>query len=94
MKSAYELAMERLAAAQPAVNLSDEQKRRIADIEAKCRADIAAKELLLGGEMDKARATGDADAMAQLQRQLADETRRFEERRDREKDAVRAESQT
>ena len=94
MKSAYELAMERLAAAQPAVSLSDDQKRRIADIEAKCKADIAAKELLLGGEMDKARSTGDADAMAQLQRQFADETRRFEERRDREKDAVRAESQT
>ena len=94
MKSAYELAMERLAAAQPAVNLSDGQKRRIADIEAKCKADIAAKELLLRGEMDKARATGDAEAMAQLQRQFADETRRFEEKRDRDKDAVRAESQT
>ena len=61
MKSAYELAMERLAAAQPAVRLNDDQKRRIAEIEAKCRADIAAKELLLGGEMEKARADGEAD---------------------------------
>lgn len=94
MKSAYELAMERLAAAQPAVHLSDEQKRRIAEIEAKCKADIAAKELLLRGEMDKARATGDTEAMTQLQRQLADEIRRFEEKRDREKNAIRAESAT
>ncbi|MFZ9931692.1 MAG: hypothetical protein ACO3J2_00295 [Chthoniobacterales bacterium] len=94
MKSAYELAMERLAAAQPAVNLSDNQKQRIAAVEAKCRADTAAKELLLRGEMEKAGAQGDTDTLAQLQRQLADETRRFEEKRDREKEAIRAESQS
>ena len=91
MKSAYELAMERLAAAEPALHLSDDQKRRIAEIEAKCKADIAAKDLLLRGEMDKARATGDAEVMEQLRKQLADEIRRFEEKRDREKESVRAE---
>jgi hypothetical protein len=93
MKSAYELAMERLAATEPAVRLDEDQKRRIADLEAKCKADIAAKELLLGGEMEKARAAGESDQIAQLQRQLADEIRRFEERRDREKSVVRAEKQ-
>ena len=89
MKSAYELAMERLAAKEPAVLLSDEQKQRIAEIEAKCKADIAAKELLLQGEVAKATAAGSHDEIAQLRRQLADEIRRFEEKRDREKDAVR-----
>ena len=91
MKSAYELAMERLAAQEPSVRLSDDQKTRIAALEAKCKADIAAKELLLQGEMDKARAAGDFDQVAQLQRQLSDEIRRFEEKRDSEKEAVRAE---
>jgi hypothetical protein len=91
MKSAYELAMERLAAQEPSVRLSDDQKNRIAALEAKCKADIAAKELLLQGEMDKARAAGDLDQVAQLQRQLSDEIRRFEEKRDSEKEAVRAE---
>lgn len=91
MKSAYELAMERLAAQEPSIRLSDDQKNRIAALEAKCKADIAAKELLLQGEMDKARAAGDLDQVAQLQRQLSDEIRRFEEKRDSEKDAVRAE---
>lgn len=91
MKSAYELAMERLSAEEPAVQLDDDQKRRIAEIEAKCKADTAAKELLLRGEMEKARAAGESDQIAQLQRQLADEIRRFEERRDREKEAVRGE---
>lgn len=91
MKSAYELAMERLAAKEPSVQLTDDQKGRIAALEAKCKADIAAKELLLQGEVEKARAAGAFDQVAQLQRQLSDEIRRFEEKRDREKDAVRGE---
>ena len=92
MKSAYELAMERLEAASPGVQLTDEQKNRIAEIEAKCKADIAAKELLLHGEMAKASAAGQADEVDKIQRQLADEIRRLEEKRDREKDAVRTAS--
>lgn len=94
MKSAYELAMERLAAEEPVVQLDDGQKRRIADIEAKCKADIAAKELLLRGEMEKARLAGEHDQIGQLQRQLADEVRRFEERRDRDKEAIRREKRS
>lgn len=90
MKSAYELAMSRLEAKEPGVRLTDEQKERIAAIEAKCRADIAAKELLLHGEIAKATAAGSADEVEKLRRQLADEIRRFEEKRDREKEAVRA----
>jgi hypothetical protein len=93
MKSAYELAMERLAAKEPAVRLDDDQKKRIAEIEAKCKADIAAKELLLRSEMEKARGTGEYDQIEQLRKQLADEIRRFEERRDRDKDAIRGEKQ-
>jgi len=89
MKSAYELAMARLEAKDPGVLLSDEQKERIAGIEAKCRADIAAKELLLQGEIAKAEASGSTEEATQIRRQLADEIRRFEEKRDREKEAVR-----
>lgn len=89
MKSAYELAMERLAAKDPGVLLSAEQKARIAEIEAKCRADIAAKELLLQGEMAKAAGAGASGEAEQIRRQLADEIRRLEEKREREKDSVR-----
>jgi predicted ATPase len=89
MKSAYELAMERLEAKDPGLQLTDDQKKRIAEIEAKCKADIAAKELLLQGELAKAVTSNSPEEIAQIQRQLADEIRRFEERRDREKDAVR-----
>ena len=89
MKSAYELAMERLEAQNPGLQLNDDQKKRIAEIEAKCKADIAAKELLLQSEMAKETAGGASEEIARIQRQLAYEIRRFEERRDREKDAVR-----
>ena len=89
MKSAYELAMARLEARDPGVLLSEDQKGRIAEIEAKCKADIAAKELLLQQEIAKATASGSTDEVALIRRQLADEIRRFEEKRDREKEAVR-----
>lgn len=89
MKSAYELAMARLEAEDPGVLLTADQKARIAEIEAKYKADIAAKELLLQGEIAKASASGSTDEIVQIRRQLADEIRRLEEKRDREKEAVR-----
>ncbi|MBJ7390982.1 MAG: hypothetical protein JHC85_05400 [Chthoniobacterales bacterium] len=92
MKSAYELAMERLAAKEPVLQLSADQKQRIATIEAKCKADIAAKELLLQSELAKTLAAGATEEAAKIQRQLTDEIRRFEEKREREKDAVRSEA--
>jgi hypothetical protein len=92
MKSAYELAMERLAAKEPVLQLSADQKQRIAAIEAKCKADIAAKELLLQSELAKTLAAGATEEAAKIQRQLTDDIRRFEEKREREKDAVRREA--
>ena len=91
MKSAYELAMERLAAKEPVVQLTADQKERIAAVEVKCKADIAAKELLLQSELAKSLAAGATDDAAKILRQLTDEIRRLEEKREREKDAVRRE---
>ena len=50
MKSAYELAMERLQQKAPTVVLTDEQKQQIAEIESTFKARIAEKELFLRGE--------------------------------------------
>lgn len=90
MKSAYELAMERLESQAPGLALTDAQKEAIAALESKCKADIAAKELLLQPEVAKALAAGNAEEAAQVRRQLADEIRRLEERRDGEKEKIRA----
>ncbi len=91
MKSAYEIAMARLEAQAPSTQLTDGQKERIAAVETKFKADIAAKELLLRREIDKATASGDLGEVEKIQRQLTDEIRRLEEKREREKEAVRKE---
>ncbi len=70
MKTAYELAMERLSKAEPTVTLTAEQKAAIAELESKCVAKIAERELFLKGEIAKAAERGDAEAMEQLEKQL------------------------
>jgi len=70
MKTAYELAMERLSKAAPSVKLTDEQKEKIAELESQCAAKIAERELLLQGEIAKAVDKGDEEAIEQLQKQL------------------------
>ena len=54
MKSAYELAMERLNKTAPTVKLTDDQKKQFADLESQCAAKIAERELFLKGELAKA----------------------------------------
>ena len=87
MKSAYELAMERLEKTAPSVSLTDEQKAQIAEIDSSYRAKIAEKELFLTDEIRKAKSLEDADA---LKRQLTIELRRLQEDCDEKKEKLRA----
>ena len=75
MKTAYELAMERLSKSSPTVKLTAEQKAKIADLESQCAAKIAERELLLKGELAKAVESGDAEAIEQLEKQLSSDRR-------------------
>ena len=70
MKSAYELAMERLNKNSPTVKLSDKQKKEIAELESKCAAKIAERELFIQEEIAKAVNKGDFEAIPQLEKQL------------------------
>ncbi len=45
MKSAYELAMERLNKAAPAQKVSDDQKKQLAELDSKYAAKIAEREI-------------------------------------------------
>jgi hypothetical protein len=87
MKSAYELAMERLSKASPTVKLSEDQKRQIAELESQCAAKIAERELFLQGEIAKAVDKGDSEAMEQLEKQLVSDRKSiradFEEKKDK-----------
>src|SRR5260221_12386140 len=53
MKSAYELAMERLQKGAPLVPLTDTQRAEIAEIDSTYKAKIAEKELLLKDQIKK-----------------------------------------
>jgi Spy/CpxP family protein refolding chaperone len=90
MKSAYELAMERLQKAAPAVKLTEDQKAQLAEIDSQFRAKIAEKELFLKGEIGKAIGAGKFDEVEKLQQQLATQTRRLEEDRESKKEKLRA----
>ena len=73
MKSSYELAMERLNKAAPTVKLTGEQKKQLAELDAKYAAKIAEREIFLKGELAAAAGKGDSEAVGQLEKQLVSE---------------------
>jgi hypothetical protein len=79
MKSAYELAMERLQKNAPSASFTDEQKAQLAEIDSQFRAKIAEKKIFLNQEIEKALAAGQADEVEKLRRQLASEIQRLED---------------
>lgn len=91
MKSAYELAMERLQEADPDAvkQLTEEQRRAIAEIDRKYQAKIAEKELFLQPKIAGARARGDDEEASQIEKQLFNERDRLTAEREKAKDAVR-----
>ena len=89
MKTAYELAMERLSKASPGVKLSDEQKKQLADLDSQCAAKTAERELFLKGEIAKAIDKGDEEAVAQLQKQLVSERKSIKANFEEKKEKVR-----
>ena len=89
MKTAYELAMERLNQAAPAANLTDEQKRKLAELDAQYKAKVAEREIFLKGEMAKATAEGDGEALQQLEKQLASDRRSLSAALEEKKEKVR-----
>ena len=90
MKSAYELAMERLQKGQPSVALSDEQKRQLAEIESTFKARIAEKELFLRDQIRKAQNAGKFEEVESLEKQLVSEVRRLQEDCEAKKQKLRA----
>ena len=90
MKSAYELAMERLQKTAPSVTLTAEQKAQIAEIDSTFKARIAERELFLKGEISKAAGAGKFDELESLEKQLAAEIRRLQEEGAARKEKLRA----
>jgi hypothetical protein len=91
MKSAYELAMERLEKDDPggSPTLTDEQKQALADADIKYKAKIAEREVFLNKQLLEARKSRDANAMEQIKTQLRNERLRLEEEREAAKEKIR-----
>jgi Holliday junction resolvase-like predicted endonuclease len=89
MKSAYELAMERLEKQSPSVKLTDSQRSQLGEIDSLYKSKMAEKELLLAEEIRRERAAGKFSEVEKLQQQLASELRRLSEECEAQKEKVR-----
>ena len=82
--------MERLEKESPTQALSDEQKVMLAEISKVYEAKIADREVFLNGEIAKAEAAGEFEAIEQLNKQLASERKVLEEELEQKKNGIRA----
>ena len=89
MKSAYELAMERLQKSSPSVTLTAEQKAELAEIDSSFKAKIAERKIFLAGEIRKAVAAGKLDEVESLEKQLTADVIRLREGCEHKKEQLR-----
>jgi hypothetical protein len=91
MKSAYELAMERLAKSDPNTSrpLTPEQKSRLAEIDRVYQGKLAEREIFLKKQLDDAFADQKLEEVEKIKQQLMNERARIEEEREAEKERVR-----
>jgi hypothetical protein len=90
MKSAYELAMERLAKSDPSTTkLNPEQKARLAEIDRVYQGKIAEREIFLKQQLQAALAGRKLDDADKLRQQISSEKAKLEEEREEEKERVR-----
>ena len=89
MKSAYELAMERLQKNAPSVPLTEAQRAELAEIDALYKSKIAEKELMLKDQIRKEQAAANASEVEKLRHQLRSELRRLQEECEARKEKIR-----
>jgi hypothetical protein len=89
MKSAYDLAMERLEKQSPSVKLTEEQRSQLAEMDSLYKSRIAEKELLLNDQIRREKAAGKASEVESLQKQLTSEIRRLSEECESKKERIR-----
>jgi len=89
MKSAYELAMERLNKTSPTVKLTAAQKAELAELESVYAAKIAERELALKDEIKKAESEGDFEKMGELEKEQPFIRKRLQADLEEKKEAVR-----
>ncbi|HEX2852037.1 MAG TPA: hypothetical protein VHO24_02275 [Opitutaceae bacterium] len=91
MKSAYELAMERLSQSDPKADkpLTPEKKSRLAEIDRIYKGKLAEREIFLKKQLDEVLAAQKFEDVEKIRKQLVSERARLEEDREAEKEQVR-----
>ena len=94
MKSAYELAMERLSQSEPKNSkpLSPQQKERLAEIDRVYKGKLAEREIFLKKQLDEVLAAQKFEEVEKIRQQLVSERARFDEDREAEKERMRRSS--
>jgi hypothetical protein len=92
MKSAYELAMERLNKSSPTVKMTEAKKKELAELDSKYAAKIAEREIFLKDNLAAAQAKGDWEAMTQLEKQMISERKSLNAELEEKKNKVRSAS--
>ena len=87
MKTAFEIAMERLNQTTPTVKLTAAQKKQLAELDAKYAATIAGREIALKDEM--AKVAGDQEKIEALQQQLTGERKSLQAELEEKKEQIR-----
>jgi hypothetical protein len=88
MKSAYELAMERLNKNTPAAKLTAGQKKLLAELDSRYAAKVAEREIALNSEI--ARSADDVEKEESLREQLVFERRKLQAELEEKKERVRS----
>ncbi len=91
MKSAYELAMERLNSEDSEVSkpLTGKQRQQLADISTRYKAKMAERDIFLQKQLRDAEASGNFQESEQIRKQMALEKERLEVDMEAKKDKIR-----
>lgn len=89
MKSAYELAMERLNKQSPTTPLSNSQKAQLAELDSRYAARVAEREITIKGQIAKTAASGNSAEVEALEQQLAREKKKLQTELEEKKERVR-----
>lgn len=89
MKTAYELAMERLSKTSPVIKLTAKQKKVLAELDSLYAARIAEREIALKDDIGKAVAAGEADKARELEQHLVHERKALQNELESKKTKVR-----
>jgi hypothetical protein len=91
MKSAYEMALARmgLKESKGSRTLTDAQRAELSSVDRRYAAKIAEREIVLRGEMDKAREAGNDEECEKMRELLQRERAEFEEERELSKELIR-----